>query len=152
MVHSGALVSHYLLRPSYFAAAVAAAPFGTVLLDHHSSSRSSIPLPRLLSEAKPSERALFVSSPLVSSPCLSSNVWLSQPKSMSILIVLKGGQSPQRYSREEATRKKGRLIYEAHSPYRSVAVRPSKIDRGQQRSRLLESQNKKLQHTTASMY
>ncbi|XP_050075742.1 uncharacterized protein LOC126563160 [Anopheles maculipalpis] len=136
MVHSGALVSHYLLRPLSSAAvvvdAVAAAPVATVL--EHSSSSSSVPLlPRLPSfkscvnlpsiVPKPSQptSALVTASPSSSSvPCLSS-----QRKSTSILIVSKGSELPEcrRYSAEQAIRKKkegSRLVYEAHSPYRSV--------------------------------
>ncbi|XP_061506419.1 uncharacterized protein LOC1274831 isoform X1 [Anopheles gambiae] len=173
MVHSGAIVPHYLLRPSSSAAVAAAARVATVLLDHQSSSSSSkTTSPRLLQSVKPcvhlpstvppqpSERALVAASRLLASSCLSPNVWLSQPKSMSILIVLKGGQSTQRYSREEATRKKGRLIYEAHSPYRSAAAvrkvpSTSKIDRRQQNyccTRLLEGPNEIVKRTAVSLY
>uniref|UniRef100_A0A4Y0BN50 Uncharacterized protein n=1 Tax=Anopheles funestus TaxID=62324 RepID=A0A4Y0BN50_ANOFN len=141
MVHSGALVSHYLLRPlSSAAAVVAAAPVATVL--DHSSSSSSKPLPRLPSlrsfvylpspsiVPKPSKPVVLASS-LLSSSCLSSNILQHQQSSTSILNVLQE-KLPNRNSGEEATRKKGRLVYEAHSPYRSATVRevspPSKLD------------------------
>ncbi|XP_053663545.1 uncharacterized protein LOC128712682 [Anopheles marshallii] len=138
MVHSGALVSHYLLRPlSSAAAVVAAAPVATVL-DY--SSSSSKPLPRLTSVGscvnlpsasivpKPSRPALVALS-LLSSSLSSNSLLYQQQKSTSILIVLQR-KLPER---EKATRKQqGRLVYEAHSPYRSAVVRkvspPSKID------------------------
>uniref|UniRef100_A0A182MHZ5 Uncharacterized protein n=1 Tax=Anopheles culicifacies TaxID=139723 RepID=A0A182MHZ5_9DIPT len=140
MVHSGALVSHYLLRPlSSAATVVVAAPVATVL-DHSSSSLKPFPrlpslkscesLPSVSIVPKPSKPARVASS-LLSSSCLSSNSLLYQQQSTSILIVLQG-QLPEWHSGEEATRKKGRLVYEAHSPYRSAAVRkvspPSKFD------------------------
>uniref|UniRef100_A0A182SPR0 Secreted protein n=1 Tax=Anopheles maculatus TaxID=74869 RepID=A0A182SPR0_9DIPT len=147
MVHSGALVSHYLLRPLSSAAvvAVAAAPVATVL-DHSSSSSSSVPsLPRLPTKKscvnlpsivpkpfKPSSALVAASSSSSSSSYLSS-----QRKSTSILIVSKGTELPEcsRNSGEEAShKKKGRLVYEAHSPYRSVAAAVHGRFRRQRRS------------------
>ncbi|XP_035910645.1 uncharacterized protein LOC118511545 isoform X1 [Anopheles stephensi] len=136
MVHSGALVSHYLLRPLSSAAVVvvAAAPIATVLDRNSSSSSSSVPLLLRLPSCKsycvklPSigRKPSKPSSPLVAVSSSSSSSCLSpQRKSTSILIVSNGSELPEcrRNSGEEAThKKKGRLVYEAHSPYRSVAA------------------------------